>query len=125
VSVGGRHAAALAAGVESVEVLLVQAVGGDAQGFAVTYKVETFKVRSALIFLHNTRVPLRSNPNCYHLVRSDIAYPALLTIFEIGFQIENAQHFGKSEHKLLRAALISEFSEHGNHPDLLIAGTSG
>jgi len=38
-SVAGRHAAALTAGVEGVEVLLVEAVGGNAEGFAVAYRV--------------------------------------------------------------------------------------
>ena len=36
---GSRRTPALAAGVEGVEVLLVQAVGGDAEGFAVAYRV--------------------------------------------------------------------------------------
>ncbi len=35
-----RYASALAAGIEGVEILLVQPIGGDAQGFAVAYKVE-------------------------------------------------------------------------------------
>lgn len=39
-SVGSRHTPALASGVECVKILLVEAVGGDTEGFAVAYRLE-------------------------------------------------------------------------------------